>query len=66
MRCDTFPRRSVVLLAGDISPVDVLTHIPVLCEDLGIPYVYVPSKEELGAAALSKRPTRCGAPPAGR
>lgn len=38
---------------------DVLTHIPILCEDLGIPYVYVPSKEELGASAMSKRPTSC-------
>ena len=36
---------SVCVLAGDISPIDVLTHLPVLCEDKGIPYVYVPSKE---------------------
>jgi H/ACA ribonucleoprotein complex subunit 2 len=51
--------KGVVVLAGDISPIDVLTHIPVVCEDAGVPYVYVPSKEELGAAALSKRPTSC-------
>lgn len=50
---------SLCVLAGDISPIDVLTHIPVVCEDGGVPYVYVPSKEELGAAALSKRPTSC-------
>lgn len=36
---------SVCVLAGDISPIDVLTHLPVLCEDKGVPYVYVPSKE---------------------
>ena len=35
----------LVFLAGDISPLDVLTHVPVLCEDHDIPYVYVPSKE---------------------
>jgi H/ACA ribonucleoprotein complex subunit 2 len=52
-------QKGVVVLAGDISPIDVLTHIPVVCEDAGVPYVYVPSKEELGAAALSKRPTSC-------
>jgi len=51
--------KGIVVLAGDISPIDVLTHIPVLCEDHGIPYIYVPSKEELGASALSKRPTSC-------
>lgn len=33
------------MLAGDISPIDVITHVPVLCEDNDIPYVYVPSKE---------------------
>lgn len=51
--------KGICILAGDISPVDVLTHIPVICEDHGIPYIYVPSKEDLGAAALSKRPTSC-------
>lgn len=28
-----------------------------LCEDHGIPYVYVPSRAELGAAGATKRPT---------
>ena len=53
------PRRSLCLLAGDISPVDVISHLPVLCEDQGVPYVFVPSKAELGAAAGTKRPTSC-------
>ena len=34
-----------MVLAGDISPIDVITHVPVLCEDNDIPYVYVPAKE---------------------
>eukprot|EP00877_Chromochloris_zofingiensis_P003542 jgi/Chrzof1/13189/Cz07g23130.t1 len=51
--------KGICILAGDISPVDVLTHIPIICEDQDIPYIYVPSKEELGAAVLSKRPTSC-------
>lgn len=42
--------KGVVILAGDISPIDVITPLPVLCEDADIPYIYVPSKEELGAA----------------
>lgn len=47
----------VVVLAGDISPMDVISHIPVLCEDHGIPYVFVTSRAELGTSAATKRPT---------
>ncbi len=47
------------VIAGDISPIDVITPLPVLCEDNDIPYIYVPSKEELGEAGLTKRPTSC-------
>lgn len=47
----------IVILAADISPMDVISHIPVLCEDHGIPYLYVPSRAELGAAGATKRPT---------
>lgn len=49
----------VVVLAGNISPIDVISHLPVLCEDADLPYIYVPSKEDLGAAAQTKRPTSC-------
>lgn len=47
----------VVVLAADISPMDVISHIPVLCEDHGIPYVFITSRAELGAAGATKRPT---------
>ena len=50
---------SLVILAGDISPVDILSHIPVLCEDTGNPYVFVASKDQLGNASSTKRPTSC-------
>lgn len=36
---------------------DVISHIPVLCEDHNIPYVFVTSRAELGAAGSTKRPT---------
>lgn len=36
---------------------DVISHIPVLCEDHNIPYIYVTSRAELGAAGNTKRPT---------
>ena len=35
----------VCIIAGDISPVDVITPIPIMCEDRDIPYIYVNSKE---------------------
>lgn len=50
---------SVAVIAGDISPIDVITHVPVLCEEANIPYVFVPSKEDLGASSGCKRPTSC-------
>ena len=49
--------KGVVILAGDVSPIDVISHIPVFCEEKGVPYCYVPSRKDLGAAALTKRPT---------
>ena len=45
------------IIAGDISPIDVISHVPIMCEDAGIPYCYVTSKQELGAAGSTKRPT---------
>ena len=36
---------------------DVISHLPVLCEDHGIPYIFVTSRAELGAASNTKRPT---------
>ncbi len=41
----------LVLIAEDVDPEEVVAHLPELCDEKGIPYVYVPSKDELGAAA---------------
>lgn len=51
------PPPGIVVLAADISPMDVISHIPVLCEDHSIPYIYVTSRAELGMAGQTKRPT---------
>ena len=48
---------AIIVLAADISPLDVISHLPVLCEDHGVPYVYVTSRAELGIASGTKRPT---------
>ncbi|KND88418.1 H/ACA ribonucleoprotein complex subunit 2 [Tolypocladium ophioglossoides CBS 100239] len=47
----------VVVIAGDISPADVISHLPVLCEDHNVPFIFVTSRAELGASAKTKRPT---------
>jgi H/ACA ribonucleoprotein complex subunit 2 len=47
------------IIAGDISPIDVISHLPIMCEDRNVPYIYVPSKHDLGTAASTKRPTSC-------
>tara|TARA_B110001452_G_scaffold167438_1_gene139882 strand:- start:821 stop:1291 length:471 start_codon:yes stop_codon:yes gene_type:complete len=49
--------KGLVIIAGDISPIDVIAHVPILCEEKNMSYVYVPSKEELGTASCTKRPT---------
>lgn len=51
--------KGLVVIAGDISPGDVISHLPVLCEDNKVPYVFIPSKEDLGSAGATKRPTSC-------
>ena len=36
--------RSILVLAANIYPMDVISHIPVLCEENKIPYIFVSSK----------------------
>ncbi|KAG6494303.1 hypothetical protein ZIOFF_049327 [Zingiber officinale] len=51
--------RRLCIIAGNISPIDVITHVPILLEEADIPYIYVPSKEDLAVAGVTKRPTCC-------
>ncbi|KAH1201537.1 H/ACA ribonucleoprotein complex subunit 2-like protein [Glycine max] len=63
--------KGLCVIAGNISPIDVITHVPILCEESDIPYIYVPSKEvrnqlcipyldyDLAGAGATKRPTCC-------
>lgn len=41
----------LVVIAEDVEPEEIVMHLPALCEEKNIPYVYVPSKVELGRAA---------------
>jgi len=45
-----------VVLAADAEPLEILLHLPLLCEDKNVPYVFVPSKIALGRACGITRP----------
>jgi len=49
----------LVIMAEDVSPEEILMHIPVLCKEKEVPYTYVTSKEELGKASGITVPTSC-------
>ncbi|CUR52635.1 50S ribosomal protein L7Ae [Nitrosotalea devaniterrae] len=38
----------LVIIAEDVEPPEVVAHLPILCEEHGIPYGFVPSRQELG------------------
>ncbi len=41
---------TLVLVAEDVEPKEVVMHIPTLCEQKKIPLVYIPTKQEIGNA----------------
>lgn len=41
----------LVFIAEDIDPPEIAAHLPVLSDEKEIPYVYIPTKDELGEAA---------------
>ena len=41
----------LVIIAEDVEPEEIVMHLPALCDEKNIQYVYVPSKLELGRAA---------------
>jgi len=47
----------MVVMAEDVSPPEILMHMPALCEERNVPYAYVPSKAELGNACGLEKPT---------
>jgi large subunit ribosomal protein L7Ae len=47
----------LVVMAEDVTPPEILMHLPVLCEEKKVPFVFVPSKVELGKACGIDVPT---------
>ncbi len=40
----------LVVIAEDVEPPEVVAHLPILCEDRHASYIFVPSKQQLGAS----------------
>lgn len=47
----------LVVIAEDVEPKEITQHLPILCEEKGIPVVRVDSKKKLGVAAGINVPT---------
>lgn len=45
-----------IVMAADTQPLEILLHLPLLCEDKNVPYVFVRSKAGLGRACGVTRP----------
>ena len=50
-------KAKLVAVAGDVTPPEIVMHLPLLCKEKGITCVTVTTKEELGAAAGIDIPT---------
>lgn len=46
----------LIVMAADAEPLEILLHLPLLCEDKNVPYVFVSSKQALGRACGVSRP----------
>ena len=40
----------LVVIAEDVDPPEVVAHLPIICEERKIPYVFVPTKQKIGSA----------------
>jgi len=41
----------LVLIAEDVDPPQIVAHLPILCNERKIPYLFVPSKLDLGKSS---------------
>jgi len=40
----------LVVIAADVEPPEVVAHLPILCEERNAAFIFVPSKQQLGAS----------------
>ncbi|KAM5532080.1 hypothetical protein V8D89_014244 [Ganoderma adspersum] len=46
----------LIILTADTEPLEILLHLPLLCEEKNVPYIFVESKAALGRACGVTRP----------
>ncbi len=44
-------KAKLVVMAEDVDPPEIMLHVPILCKEKGVPFVYVKTKDELGKSA---------------
>ena len=50
----------LVVIAGDVDPIEIVLQLPLLCEDKNVPYIFIPSRAALGrACGVSRSVTAC-------
>jgi len=46
----------LIILTADTEPIEILLHLPLLCEEKNVPYIFIESKAALGRACNISRP----------
>ena len=46
----------LIIIAADAKPLEIVLHLPLLCEDKNVPYVFVESQKLLGRSCGVSRP----------
>eukprot|EP00766_Chilomastix_caulleryi_P002969 gnl/Chilomastix_caulleri/400.p1 GENE.gnl/Chilomastix_caulleri/400~~gnl/Chilomastix_caulleri/400.p1 ORF type:complete len:142 (+),score=29.04 gnl/Chilomastix_caulleri/400:57-428(+) len=44
-------KAALIIIAADCDPIEFVLHLPLLCEDKNVPYIYIASRQALGRAA---------------
>ena len=49
-----------IIMAADCDPLEIILHLPLLCEDKNVPFCFIQSKEALGrACGVSRAVVAC-------
>jgi len=51
--------KGIAVFGGSVNPLDVISHLPIVCEDEGVPYVFVPTAKDIGSAMNFHRSSVC-------
>ena len=49
-------QKGIVIFAGDVKQIDIIAHLPILCEEKDIPYVWVKHRRDLCSTDTGLRP----------